>query len=105
MDMVKDPDIPFDEESASPTLEGELEDNIKAPATEKVTTSKEENKEVYQKKQFRVAWERIKSLTGTKVMKGKNDNKICWKLLFCASLTSDQKFPERDRSEGYPQVS
>ena len=35
MDMVKDPKISSEEESAPPTLKGEMEDNIKAPATEK----------------------------------------------------------------------
>ena len=35
MDMLKDPEIASDEESAPLTLEGKLEDNIKAPATEK----------------------------------------------------------------------
>ena len=49
MDMAKDPEIASDDESAPETLEADQEDNIKAPATEKVSTSKEENKEVYHK--------------------------------------------------------
>ena len=47
VDISIDPDIGPDGEDTPFALDGEQEDNMKDPATEKVTTSKEENEEVY----------------------------------------------------------
>ena len=65
-------------------------DNIKNTDTQQVTTSKEENKEEYHKEQFFVSWEQIKSLTGTKLIEGKKNKEICWKVIVLCKLDNFQ---------------
>ena len=86
VDISIDPDIGPDGEDTPFALDGEQEDNMKAPATEKVTTSKEENEEVYHQERYRVAWNRIRSLTNTVVIEGKKDDKICWQVVESCTL-------------------
>ena len=92
----------FNAETVPLSLEEEQEDNIKAPATKKVTTSKEENREVYYQEQFHIPWEQIKSLLTQKWSEEITTTKYIGKLLLMQTRWScNQELPKRNRSEGF----